>query len=168
MKKFLVIVLSLISLSPLLAQTTASNWGTQIPFGTTFTKTDSVKLRESDFRTTVMADTIYSSVLYINDWSEGILTIDAWLTNDGGTTDSVCLDYRRATTFKNEVTNNKTTRFGQWQRVLTTMISDTLYSIGIAQADSTWWKAGNGRQYRLYDISVSTDTTTHQVTDFLR
>lgn len=169
MKRISILLFVLIVLSPtLFAQRTAANWGNRILFGPTFVKTDSLKLVKASLTDSVMADTIYSEVLSIPDWIDGIWSIDLYFTGIGGGSDSLVLEYRRATTIRDNNTNTNYTKFGQWQNILSSMKADTLYSIGIAQSDSSWWKGGNGRQFRLYDTSVTTDTTTHLITDFLR
>lgn len=169
MKRISVLLFVLIVLSPtLFAQRTAANWGNRILFGPVFVKTDSLKLVKASLTDSVMADTIYSEVLSIPDWVDGIWSIDLYFTGIGGGSDSLRLDYRRATTIRDNNANTNYTKFGEWQHILSTMKADTLYSIGIAQSDSSWWKSGNGRQFRLYDTSVTTDTTSHLITDFLR
>lgn len=170
MKRIQVLLFLLFALSPLFAQRTASNWGERILFGTSFTSTDSTKLISASVTDSILADTTFSGVLYINDWSGGIWTIDMFLTNVGGTSDSVRLDYRRVTTFRDKNTSPTTVtiKFGVWKKLLSEQASGSLLTLTVAQSDSSWWSSGNGRQFRIYDTSTTTDSTTQLVTDFLR
>lgn len=172
MKKLWIVWVLLFSLFPLWAQRNASNWGQQILLGTTFTTTDSANLRTYTLRDTVLADTLYSGVLEIDDWVDGIWSIAAWLDSLGGGADSVCVETRNVVKFRkkdpssNQVTNSY--KFGVWQNLFTTIKHDTLYQLGVAQSDSAWHQARSGRQYRVYDRSVTTDTSLIKLTDFLR
>lgn len=168
MKRIQVLLFLLFALSPLFAQRTASNWGERILFGTSFTSTDSTKLILASVTDSILAGTTFSGVLYINDWSGGIWTIDMWLTNVGGTTDSIRIDYRRVTTIRDKNTNTNYVKFGAWRKLLSEQSSGSLLTLAVAQSDSSWWSSGNGRQFRIYDTSTSTDSTTQLVTDFLR
>ena len=147
---------------------TSANWGTRIQFGTTFINTDSIKVRKTSYRDTVLADTLYSDVLDIYDWVDGVYEIKPFFTNVSGGSDSLRLDVRLVTNYKDRESRTNTYKFGPWKHIQSSMDAATYYSIGIAEADCTWWGPASGRQYRLYDTSVSVDTTTHLVTDFLR
>lgn len=167
MKKIL-LVLVLLATLPLFGQRNASNWGDRILFGPTFEKTDSIKVRKTSLRDTVLADTMYSGVLDIDDWIDGIYTVRPFFTNIGGGSDSLVLEVRLVTKYKDKNTRVNTYKFGPWKSLFTSMVAATYYSLGIAQSDSSWWQPASGRQYRLYDTSVTIDSTTHLITDFLR
>lgn len=168
MKRILSILLVLAVLPVFGQQAGSSNWGTQILLGTQFTKTDSSRLKSTSIRDTVLADTLYSGLLEISDYSEGIWSIKAWLDNVGGTTDSVRLDVRMATAFRHPTTGSVSIKFSPWYHLLSPMIADSLYRKAIAASDSIWWQPDNQRQFRIYDLSVSTDTSLIKLTDHLR
>lgn len=146
----------------------SSNWGERILFGTEFTKTDSLKLRVSSLRDTVLADTLYSGVLDIKDYTEGIYTASAWFTNVGGTSDSLTLDVRMVKAFRDKNANTVTYKFSAWSNVFNVVSAAALQDTTIDPATSSWWRPASGRQYRLYDKSVTTDTTNHIITDYVR
>lgn len=167
MKGILIAVLLLTGLG--LAQDPAANWGERILFGKTFADSDSLWLRSTSLTDTVLADTIYSGALEIKEWNDGVYVVAANFTNIGGTSDSLKIDVRLGYKFRDKNNNNaQTVKYGPWQQVFSTVLAAGLNTIGIAQSDSSWWHAASYRQYRLYDTSVSTDTTLHLVTDFLK
>lgn len=175
MKGFIAVLLFVFAF-PLFAQRQASNWGNQIVLGTAFTKTDSSRLNIGTVRDSILSDTLYSGILEINDWVDGIWSVRVWVDSLGsdaatGACDSVRVDVRLVTKFfyTDPTTNAKTVTFKYdlW-KYLTTAHFDSLYSIPIAQADSSWWQPANGRQYRVYSTSTDTDTSQIKLTDFLR
>lgn len=180
MKKLLIVALLIFSVL-IVADETSSNWGQRILFGTTFlrdragtgttlTELDSLRLRTSDLSNTVMAATLYSDALEIKESSEGIWSVKAWFDALSDGCDSLRLDVRLGTRFYNTNTTppTMTVKFTPWRHLLSTMKHDTTYALGIAQSDSSWWQPFNLRQYRLYDTSVSVDTSLHFITDHLR
>lgn len=177
MKGFIAVLLFVFAF-PLFAQRQSSGWNERILFGITFepgrpndgitNELDSLKLRKTSYRDTVLADTLYSDFIVINDWSDGIYAPSAWFDSLGGGCDSLQLDVRLGKTFKDNNTNTNYVKFTPWYPIFTTMIHDTLYTKGIAQADSTWWSAKSGIQYRQYSTSVTADTAFHLIGHNLR
>jgi hypothetical protein len=118
-------------------------------------------------RDTTLTDTLYSGVLKVHDGVEGIYRSVLFATNVGGTTDSLSVDVRLVTTIKSKggATERK---FGDWQSVFNVVGSNAKSDTVIASSTSAWWQATNGRQYRVYDESTTTDTATVLLTDFVR
>lgn len=171
MKKISILLFVLIVLSPpLFAQRTAANWGNRILFGTTFVTTDSLKVHAGSRDDTVKAATLYSDVLSIPDWIDGMLAINPVFTNVSGGSDSLRLFMRRVIIIRDNSVSptSVTVKFGPWKHIGSSLDAGVFYSFSVNQTDSSWWMPCNGRQYRLDDTSVSTDKTLHKVTDFLR
>ena len=146
----------------------SSNWGERILFGTTYTKTDSLKLRTNSLRDTVLADTLYSGVLDIEDYTEGIYTASAWFDSVATGSDSMALDVRLVKAFRDKTANTVTYKFSTWNAVFGPVAAASLQDTTIDPSTSSWWRPASGRQYRLYDTSVTTDTTLHKISDYLR
>lgn len=169
MKKYLFLLVLLCGIAQ--AQYSASNWAQKILLGTKFTTTDSLRLFSDSLRDTVLADTLYSGVLAIKDDSEGINSVQAWLDNVGGNTDSVKVDMRLVDVIKYTDSNGRkqqTVKFGEWRNVFNLITAAAENDTSFNSTDASWWMPRSGRQYRVYDISVTTDTSLVTLTDYLR
>jgi hypothetical protein len=162
----LLFVLLALSAGAFAQKSGASNWGNRILLGTKFFNTDSTRLMSNSLRDTVLADTLYSGLLYIDDQTEGIYRVAAFLTNVGGTSDSISVDVRLCDVFKDGTTT--TFKWGAWQSVLNVIDAGAIVDTVLDPSTATWWQAASGRQYRVYDESVTTDTTNHLLSDYVR
>ena len=156
----------MLTLSTFVNAQSAARWGHRILFGTTFVSTDS--LRIISYRDTVLADTMYSDALATPDWTVGQYAVEAFMRNIGGTTDSISLDVRRGTKFYDKSARVDSVKFSSWYSVFDVIASGSLQDTLISYPTSSWFKQNNFLQYRIYDESVSTDTTKHFVADYLR
>ncbi len=168
MKKLLIAVFVCLLFQAASAQEGASNWGSRILFGTQFTSTDSSRLRTASLSDTVAADTLYSGILEIGDHTTGILAVKMYLTNVLGGSDSLKLDIRLVDQVIDTNTRQTYIKFGPWVNVFNLAGAGAVNDTLIDASTSSWWMPATGRQYRLYDTSVSTDKTTHIVTDYVR
>ena len=163
MKKLILIMLLA---GGLLAQ--SSNWGEQFEWGETFSKTDSMKVGGTS-ATINGTDIFYTDALEINDNCEGIYTVWAkWDSVDAADT-QIDLDVRFGVLMVREKGSTATVvEWGGWNNIFSSVKTDTLYILSIAQSDSSWFSPANVRQYRTFSDDTDTDTSTVRVTDFLR
>lgn len=167
MKKLILFFLFILITVPLLAQPSNDPvWGEKILFGSTFVKTDSLRLKTSGLTDTLMADTLYSGGLDILP-GEGIYGLAIWFEEVSGTSASISLDVRFGVNFRDPSDRNSINlKWDDWQHVKT-QAKDTFTRMSIATSDSSWWNpAANVRQYRLREADA--DTVLHNVTDFIR
>ena len=172
MRTFLILFLLSIGLQ-------AQTWGEQrILFGRTFTSTDNLELKVDGMTDTLMADTLWSNILPITK-SSGVYGISAYLDSSSLTrtldTVDVILDVQLLAIFapKPQQTNffstytprAKVIARSPWKHLITFAECDTLYTLSIAQSDSSWWSPNyNFLQYRLRETTA--DTTFHNVMEF--
>jgi len=157
----------------------AQPWGGQrLIFGTTYLDTDETLLAVSGMTDTLMKDTLYTEALPIKK-STGIYGVTAYMDSVSLTriadTLSVSLDVRFLAVFapkpqQRSFATSYTPRVKKvtkspWINLLEIAETDTLYTLGIASADSTWWiPTYNYLQYRLR--STVADTVFHNVMEF--
>ncbi len=164
MKKLIVILLILCA--SVLAQD--KTWGAKMNFGNTFVTTDSLKIFKASITDSVMNDTLFTSAIPITKIVEGIYGVAAYFDEISGTSASIGVDVRFGAVFYDP--DNKDTlnvKWDTWNTIWATCKKDTLYRIGIAQTDSSWWNpAADVRQYRLREADA--DTVSHNVADYIR
>ena len=160
------VLLLMLMLTVCLNAQSAARWGDRILFGKNFKTTDSLHI--ITYRDTVLEDTLYSDALMTPDWSVGQYSVEAFLRNIAGTTDSVSLDVRRGTRFHDNESRVDSVKFSEWHSVFDIIASGTLHDTLITSSSSGWFKPNSFLQYRLYDESVSVDTSKHFIADFLR
>ena len=167
--KFIVVLLLLSSF--LFAQ--QREWSEKIRFGTKFYGTDSLKLKNSvdSLYASGAKDTLFSDAIAIDGKDiEGIYGISSYFEGISGTSASIILDVRFGVKFIDRYTNTSTRNQIRWDAVWNSIWSckkDTLYRMGIASADSSWWNpAATYRQYRLREADA--DTVFFEVADFIR
>lgn len=166
----LVLLMLLVGSVAAFGQNEAARWGQKIRFGSEFDNTDSLRLKESSVTNTVAAATLYSDVLSVDSYVRGVWTVKAWVDNVGGDSDSLMLEARTVDiiTDLKATPPTRTIKRGTWQPIFSflsaTAVNDTL----IDDDTSAWWQQVTSLQYRLRDTSVSTDTSTVLVTDYLQ
>lgn len=114
-------------------------------------------LANQDNDTLYDADTLYTRVILTNgDAMEGIFHLAFSVDSVEGITDaqadSLQLDVRKYFTRKNHTKKY----FSPWYNIGGFMKSDTLYEFGIA--DSSWWNACNGIEFRVINRGKDADT----------
>ena len=164
MRRF--IVLLLLFATGIMAQN--ETWGRKITFGNTFVNTDSLKLFELGVATTI-SDTyvLYSNGLDIpGQGLEGILGVAAYFDEESGTSASIAVDVRFGNTFRSTF-NTTNVKWDHWESIWAACEKDSLYRIGIAASDSSWWNpAADVIQLRLTE--ADDDTVTHNVSLYIR
>jgi len=148
-------------------------WSEKIRFGTTFYGTDSLILKNSvdSLYASGAKDTLFSDAIGIDGKDiEGIYGIAAYMKGLDGSAASIGLDVRFGVKFIDRYSSDGTKDEIRWDSVwrnIWTCKDDTLYRLGIATSDSSWWNpAATYRQYRLRE--ADTDTTLPEIADFIR
>ena len=132
-------------------------WGsnTEIAWGTTFMKTDSLELRTTT-ATLNGADTIYTKAFKITDEMEGVEHLTWFPQQVDAAFDSAYLDIRYG--WKLDKDN---VVWGLWNNLFDITKTDSVYTLFIT-SDSTWKEAANLFQFRNYavdeDAASSPDT----------
>ncbi len=148
-------------------------WSEKIRFGTKFYGTDSLKLKNSvdSLYASGAKDTLFSDAIAIDGKDlEGIYGISSYFEGISGTSASIILDVRFGVKFIDRYTNTSTRNKIRWEggwHYVWSCKKDTLYRMGIAPTDSSWWNpAATYRQYRLREADA--DTVFFEVGDFIR
>ena len=170
----------LLALSPTLLFAQAHNWGGQLRLAPHFNNDDSLLVRTGSVRTGFDgSDTLYSDVITTKgDTDEGIFNVAFYGDGLTGDIDSLRLQVRLAVNFKKSTSNiffgggpdSTFVRWGPWQTIFPAMNDDQLYHKTISPQDSSWYMPASGRQYRLFDGSVSSGSfdVRHHLTEFSR
>lgn len=125
------------------------SWGYPVRLGTKFKNTDSLSLRDDYVADTLKGSTtVYSDViLFPGDKAEGIEVVSLSLKNIGtATTASV---YIRLYYGK-----HLSGYFGPW-KAITTSLSETYEPVTFNLADSSWWQAAAGRQFKVVNNTAN-------------
>jgi len=150
---------------PLLAQN--ETWGTKVVFGTTFRNTDSLKVFSVGITDTLVSDTLYSNGLDIpGEGLEGIFGVAAYFDEVSGTSSSIGVQARLGNLFRSGF-NTTNVKWDDWRNIFATCKKDTLYRLGIAASDSSWWNpAADVIQLRI--LEADADTVLHNVSLYIR
>jgi len=147
MRKLILLILmftSFLALSQVLPK-----WGYSIRLGTKFYTSDSLRVLDNSVIDTLKGSaTVFSDViLFPGDRSQGIYRVSLSLKNVGtATTASV---YIRL--YYGKHLNGY---FGPWRKI-TTSLGQSLYPDVYNLADSTWWGAAAGRQFKVVNNSAN-------------
>lgn len=165
MKKLIVLLLLFAVAVGIMAQD--ETWGRKITFGNTFVNTDSLKLFEAGETDSLYSDTLFSNALRIpGDGLEGIFGVAAYFDEISGTSSSIGLGCRLGNVFRSDF-NTTNVQWDDWNSIFTTCKKDTLYRLGIAASDSSWWNpAVDVIQFRL--LEADADTVLHNVSKYIR
>lgn len=142
-------------------------WGRKITFGNTFATTDSLKLFAAGQTDSLYGDTLFSKALDIpGEGIEGIFGISAYFDEVSGTSSSIGVEVRLGCLFRADF-NTVNIKWDKWKNIWATCKKDTLYRIGIASSDSSWWNpAADVIQLRL--LEADADTVLHNVSKYIR
>ena len=161
MKRLIFIVL-LLAVVPCTAQDNSDVWGTPVYWGNTFTGTDSTRIRA--WQDSLMQDTLYTDMLRVSDRVEGTYHISFAYDSISGASSSIGLDVRffYGMEYKSKMhpDSNVVRRMSEakrWTPWYSIYSGAALDSMRVKElADSSWWKACVGLQYRTYEADADT------------